>query len=74
MVTGLLFGLHRWYLGTKEKDSLHDREIADIKEENRLMVFALSACLDGLVQLGANHDVPEAKKKLDEHLNAQAHK
>ena len=74
VIIGMALSVHRWYLTAKEKDEAHDRKIAQIKEENRLIVYALSACLDGLMQLGANHDVPEAKKKLDEHLNEQAHK
>lgn len=45
-----------------------------MKEENTLMCYALMACLDGLMQLGANHTVPVAKEKLDKYLNQQAHK
>lgn len=51
-----------------------DEDIKRIKEENALIVFALSACLDGLQQLGANHTVPVAKNKLDKYINQQAHK
>ena len=50
-----------------------DELIAKIKEENTLICFALSACLDGLQQLGANHSVPVAKDKLDKYLNQKAH-
>ena len=35
--------------------------------------YALQACLDGLEQLGANHNVPEAKDKLSKYINQQAH-
>ena len=38
------------------------------------MSIALSACLDGLVQLGANHEVPKAKKELDDYIRSQAHR
>ena len=38
-----------------------------------LIVCALSACLDGLTQLGANHSVSKAKKELDDYIIAQAH-
>ena len=47
--------------------------IQRIKDENCLICFGLSACLDGLQQLGANHTVPVAKDKLDKYLNQQAH-
>ena len=49
-------------------------DIAQLKEENTLIVFALSACLDGLEQLGANHTVPVARDKLNKYINKQAHK
>ena len=52
----------------------HEEDMNRIKEENCLICFALSACLDGLQQLGANHTVPVAKEKLDKYLNQQAHK
>lgn len=61
--------IHKWYL----KQEAQDLEIAKIKEENTLICFALSACLDGLQQLGANHTVPVAKDKLDKYLNQKAH-
>ena len=62
--------LHKWFL----KQEKQDEEIKQIKEEDTLICYALSACLDGLMQLGANHNVPDAKEKLDKFLNKQAHK
>ena len=50
-----------------------NKEIDKLKKEDTLQCFALSACLDGLIQLGANHTVPIAKNKLDKYLNEQAH-
>lgn len=70
MIFGLVFSLYRWYL----KQEKQDKDIARIKEEDTLIVFALSACLDGLQQLGANHTVPIAKDKLDKYINQQAHR
>ena len=61
---------NRWYL----KQNVQDKDIDKIKEENTLIVFALSACLDGLQQLGANHTVTVAKDKLDKYINKRAHK
>jgi two-component system chemotaxis response regulator CheB len=51
----------------------HEDDVHRLKEENCLICYALSACLDGLQQLGANHTVPLAKEKLDKYLNQQAH-
>lgn len=70
VVFGTVFAIYRWYL----KQEKQDEDIKRIKEENTLIVFALSACLDGLQQLGANHTVPVAKDKLDKYINQQAHR
>lgn len=70
VIFGVVFAVYRWYL----KQEKQDKDIVHIKEEDTLIVFALSACLDGLQQLGANHTVPIAKDKLDKYINQQAHK
>lgn len=70
VISGVVFAVYRWYL----KQEKQDKDIAHIKEEDTLIVFALSACLDGLQQLGANHTVPIAKDKLDKYINQRAHK
>lgn len=81
---GLLFGIilkiHKWYLKQSNQDKQiaelkqhHEADVHRLKEENCLVCYALSACLDGLQQLGANHTVPIAKEKLDKYLNQQAH-
>ena len=70
VILGFVFKVHKWYL----KQEKQDEEIKQIKKENTLICYALSACLDGLQQLGANHTVPIAKEKLDKYLNQQAHK
>lgn len=70
VIFGVVFAVYRWYL----KQEKQDKDIAHIKEEDILIVFALSACLDGLQQLSANHTVPIAKDKLDKYINQRAHK
>ena len=57
-----------------EHSTAQDKDIARLKEENQLICYGLSAALDGLDQLGANHSVPIAKNKLQKYLNEQAHK
>lgn len=69
--------VYGWVLHQSEQDKRMEEIEADIatsKEERTLVVYALSACLDGLQQLGANHTVPKAKDKLDKYINKQAHK
>jgi predicted histidine transporter YuiF (NhaC family) len=81
IIIGLFLKAYGWYLKQEAQDAKikaleekHDKETAEMKEENRLVCEALVACLDGLQQLGANHNVPKAKGKLETYLNAQAHK
>lgn len=64
-----IFKAHKWFLKQEEQD----KDIKNMKEEDTLICFALSACLDGLQQLGANHTVPIAREKLEKYLNKKAH-
>ena len=68
-IAGVVFAVYRWYL----KQNKQNDEIKKIKTENTLICYGLSAALDGLMQLGANHSVTAAKEKLDKHLNQKAH-
>lgn len=70
LLCGIILKVHKWYLMQENQND----EINRMKEENTLICYALSACLDGLEQLGANHSVPEAREKLRKYLNQQAHK
>lgn len=56
------------------RQKAQDKELQAVRKENCLFAWGLSACLDGLMQLGANHDVPKVKEALDKHLNKVAHK
>ncbi len=69
-IIGLILKIHKWYLAQTEQGE----QIEALKRENTLICFSLSACLDGLHQLGANHTVNDAKNRLDKYLNQQAHK
>lgn len=66
---GVILAAHRWYL----KQEKQDEDIKQLKAENNLICYGLSACLDGLEQLGANHTVPRAREKLEEYLRDMAH-
>ena len=85
VIIGVILKIHNWYLKQDKQDKSHEKDIqalekkhkediTQLREENCLICFALSAALDGLMQLGANHTVPIAKEKLDKYLNQQAHK
>ena len=87
VIAGIIGGwcaVFRWLANVKNKDDkaasdikeLRDhteKEFRAIKEENTLICYGLSACLDGHIQQGCNHTVTLAKDKLDKHLNLKAH-
>jgi hypothetical protein len=75
-IMGYYNKIHDWIKHQAEQDERMDRiekAAAAERKELTLIVYALSACLDGLGQLGANHTVPVAKDKLDKYINKQAH-
>ena len=67
--------LNRLFDRLNRKDTVTklEKKVTQQEEENCLLCYGLAACLDGLIQLGANHDVPIAKDKLDKYLNKKAH-
>lgn len=68
--------INKWYDKQEQQSEdiagLHE-EICNVKKENRLLVKAMYASLDGLSQLGANHTVPKAKEELENYINDCAH-
>lgn len=75
-IAGYYNKVHDWIKHQTEQDERMDKieKAADAeRKELSMIVYALSACLDGLEQLGANHTVTKAKEKLDKHINKQAH-
>ena len=51
-----------------------DKEIAAIRSEQKILTVGVLACLKGLKEQGCNGPVTEAIKKLEDHLNEEAHK
>lgn len=88
VLTGTVISIKKWYVNRRDKvikkaqddaaakkrEDQQDADIKRIKEENCLIMYGLSACLDGLLQLNCNHTVPRAKEKIDKYLNQMAHK
>ena len=75
-IVGYYNKVYSWVKHQEEQDKRMDkieRAAATERKELTLIVYALSACLDGLGQLGANHTVPVGKDKLDKYINKQAH-
>lgn len=76
VIVGLMWKLHKMMNKVQRFVDAQEKLIADVKSikgEQKLTYTALSACLDGLEQLGANHTVPVAKAQLTDWLNERAH-
>lgn len=72
-ILGVIIGGYKFIDGQRRANEKNALEIKHIKAEQTVICYAMSACLDGLEQLGANHTVPKAKEELDKHLNKAAH-
>jgi len=70
VIFGLVFAIYRWYL----KQEKQDKDIKIIKEEQLLLTQGVLACLKGLQEQGCDGPVTIAIKKIEKHLNEQAHK
>ena len=76
-IAGYYNKVYSWVKHQEEQDRRMDKiehDAQSVQKELTLIVYGLSACLDGLGQLGANHTVPVAKDKLDKYINKQAHR
>ena len=80
VVLGVIIGGYKLYdklldrIGKLEKRmDEQEQELAKIKKEDTLVIYALRACLDGLHQQGCNGRVTEAIEMLDKHINKAAH-
>ena len=70
VVFGAIFAAHKWFL----KQEKQDKDIKAIKEEQTLLTQGVLACLKGLQEQGCDGPVTIAIKKIETHLNQQAHK
>lgn len=57
-----------------KKQNEQDRQIQDIKDEQRVLTYGVLACLKGLSEQGCDGPVTDAIQTLEKHLNKQAHK
>lgn len=69
IIGGVVFGLLKFYLDAKQQKE----EVKQIKKEQTVICYALTACLNGLHQLGANGEVTDALKMMNKHINKAAH-
>lgn len=57
-----------------DEQKKQDGDIAAMKNEQTLIIYALLACLKGLKEQGCNGPVTEAIGKIEKHLNKEAHR
>lgn len=76
----VLYKILKWFENQKNQDDKikqleekHDEDIQKNKNEFRVICTGVLACLDGLEQLGCNHNVTKAKSELENHINNAAH-
>ena len=61
--------IHDWI---RKMDS-QDEEIRDIKEEQRILVGGILACLKGLKEQGCNGPVTKGIADIEDYINKKAH-
>ena len=69
IIGAALFSLFMFYIDSKRQKE----EIKNIKKEQTVICYALTACLNGLHQLGANGEVTEVLTMMNKHINKAAH-
>lgn len=66
----VLLKIIRWV----DQQKKQDKEIADLKAEQQIVIEGILACLKGLSEQGCNGPVHTAITKIEDHLNKKAHK
>ena len=61
--------IHDWI----QKMDNQDEEIKDIKEEQRILVGGILACLKGLKEQGCNGPVTQGIADIEDYINIKAH-
>lgn len=79
-IAGYMFRAHDWVrkvdaqaTAVQDLSERHNHDIAEIKEEQTLLVYGVLACLKGLKEQGCNGPVTEAINKIEKHINKKAH-
>lgn len=72
-ISGALVAAVKWVV---KENQMRDEVVEQIKimnVENQVLCVSLFACLDGLEQLGCNHNVTKTRQALEKHINRRAH-
>lgn len=68
-ICGAVYTICRWLI----RQNQQDKDIETMKREQCLLTYGVLACLKGLQEQGCNGPVTEAIKKIDKHINQEAH-
>ena len=69
VIFGAVFAIYRFVIRQSEQD----KEIKKMKEEQKILVYGVLACLRGLQEQGIDGPVTDGIATLEKHLNTQAH-
>lgn len=70
VILGAVFSFHSWYLNTKKQGEA----IKELKEEQKVLIHGILACLKGLKEQGCDGEVTEEIERIENHINTKAHK
>lgn len=56
-----------------DRQKRQDIDITELKQEQRVIVYGLLACLKGLKEQGCNGPVADAINSIEKHINKRAH-
>lgn len=56
-----------------DRQKRQDIDITELKQEQRVIVYGLLACLKGLKEQGCNGPVTDAINSIEKHINKRAH-
>ena len=79
-ITALLVNVVRFIDRQKKQDEeiagvrdKHNSDMCDIKQEQRLLIYGILACLKGLKEQDCNGPVTDAINTIEKHINEKAH-
>lgn len=79
-IGGICLVIYKWVIKPEQNNkkienlkSVHEKDVAGLRDELCVLSYATLATLDGLKQLGCNGEVTKAYNDLSKHINKQAH-
>lgn len=70
---GVLGGVVAWVVKLVQRDRRQSADIICMQDELTIICYGLRGALQGLIEQGCNGPCKDALKRLDKHLNLEAH-